>query len=614
MDRFKRVASNAKTMTLRHPKGHEIKVATGALSKAMRDQLMALPEHFYDGGMSGQDNSVMQDAPPMPGAPQPIVINVGGQSTPMQSAPLAPSAPPAPLQVNPQAYQMAQNTASLQPQNQRTAAFDPTSQEGQQQIGDQAQDLVYGDAIKSRQNQMDQADTAKSKAQTVLDNYNHLAQRAADMHMPPPPVTSSVLAAQKTLSGDISTSASAPADGVAAPGDAPMSAQLPTVAKQTAFDMGADVEAKALKSGLGQRIAGVNAEANAMGDLGKQNAAINQEQMNAEAELNKKTEMNFKNRLDEGEKFIQAIKDNHIDPNRYMGSLTTGERVQTVIGLILGGIGGGLLHQENAAQKQLNMLIDHDIDAQKNEQSKKMTLFKANMEQFGTEQAATEATRAQMKGYYALKLSQAANNAQSPIQAARAQQAAGQMWQEASTHLGTVARTQAIQEMVRNQQSTGEALNGGQKIEQLKLTGQIDKQEAKELHEELDKARNLISARDNVLSALAQVRELNTVANRLGNPRQTQRQIDLIRGPALEKLVRDSAGRITPESVKLLEPIFSKIMDSDETYRRAVNSVNNLVGRDMHFSRLETHGISYDKQSRFNSTGQKKLQLGPPKI
>lgn len=49
LSRFKRIATDEKTSTLRHSKGHEIKIAHSGLSDKMRDHLNAMPIHAADG-------------------------------------------------------------------------------------------------------------------------------------------------------------------------------------------------------------------------------------------------------------------------------------------------------------------------------------------------------------------------------------------------------------------------------------------------------------------------------------------------------------------------------------------------------------------------------------
>jgi hypothetical protein len=60
-----------------------------------------------------------------------------------------------------------------------------------------------------------------------------------------------------------------------------------------------------------------------------------------------------------------AAEQQGIDPNRYFENRSTGERIMSGIGLILGGIGAGLTGRENVAFKVIDDAIERDIMAQR---------------------------------------------------------------------------------------------------------------------------------------------------------------------------------------------------------------------------------------------------------
>jgi hypothetical protein len=106
---------------------------------------------------------------------------------------------------------------------------------------------------------------------------------------------------------------------------------------------------------------------------------------------------------------IQALVSHpEIDPNRYLGSMGTGQKVMTAIGLLLGGIGAGIAGTENMAMKYLMGAIDKDIEAQKNSLDKKNTIYKANLSMLKDEDQAEDMTRAQMIELAKLRMQQAA--------------------------------------------------------------------------------------------------------------------------------------------------------------------------------------------------------------
>lgn len=72
-----------------------------------------------------------------------------------------------------------------------------------------------------------------------------------------------------------------------------------------------------------------------------------------------------------------------IDANHYMNTMGTGGKIATAIGLILGGMGGGLTHQENPAMKFLQNQIDNDVKSQQANIDNKKTLMGALHQYYG---------------------------------------------------------------------------------------------------------------------------------------------------------------------------------------------------------------------------------------
>lgn len=95
---------------------------------------------------------------------------------------------------------------------------------------------------------------------------------------------------------------------------------------------------------------------------------------------------------------------NNIDPNHVWNSKSTGQKVSTIIGLFLGGIGGGLTHGENPALAMLNKTIDRDIESQKTSLGKQHTLYSMNLQKLQNENAADAATKLQMYNAMQAKL------------------------------------------------------------------------------------------------------------------------------------------------------------------------------------------------------------------
>lgn len=116
----------------------------------------------------------------------------------------------------------------------------------------------------------------------------------------------------------------------------------------------------------------------------------------------------------------KAFLDKKIDPNRYLHNMNTGSKISTAIAMVLGGIGSGLTGQPNVAAQFLQKAIDDDVEAQKNDQSKTLNLWKMNREATGDDLQANLATQNQLLSIAKVKALQAAAGAQGPLAQQRA--------------------------------------------------------------------------------------------------------------------------------------------------------------------------------------------------
>lgn len=117
--------------------------------------------------------------------------------------------------------------------------------------------------------------------------------------------------------------------------------------------------------------------------------------------------------------FQKAIEDKKIDPNRVYHNMNTGQKVLAGIGLILGGFSGAA-SQANPVAQMIHDAISKDIDAQKNDQSQTMSLWKMNREEYGNDLAANLVTQNQILKVAEVQLNQAASAAKGPMAAAAA--------------------------------------------------------------------------------------------------------------------------------------------------------------------------------------------------
>lgn len=103
---------------------------------------------------------------------------------------------------------------------------------------------------------------------------------------------------------------------------------------------------------------------------------------------------------------LKNIMDNKVDPNRYMHNMSTGSKIIAGIAMVLGGAGAGR-NGVNLAAQHIDSLIQRDIDAQVNDQSKNMSLYKMNREHANDEVQARLMTQNQMMTMVQAKLAMA---------------------------------------------------------------------------------------------------------------------------------------------------------------------------------------------------------------
>lgn len=184
-----------------------------------------------------------------------------------------------------------------------------------------------------------------------------------------------------------------------------------------------------MEAGFEQEQKANQAEAKAIADQGTQevNAIADFQKQTAALPSNNDLVNQHKAKDDEFEK---SIRDNKIDPNRFLHSMSTAGKIGAGLALILSGAGAGLSHQPSLAADMLGKAIDRDIDAQKTDQSNTMNLWKMNREQLGNELAANLATQNQLMVGVKSKLASAAASAKGPLAQANAQKLNAQIDQK----------------------------------------------------------------------------------------------------------------------------------------------------------------------------------------
>jgi hypothetical protein len=260
----------------------------------------------------------------------------------------------------------------------------------------------------------------------------------------------------------------------------------------------------------------------------------------------------------------------------------------------------------------LNKNIDRDIEGQRANLGKSENLLSANMKQFGNLRDATDMTKVMQMDIVKNQIAQAAATAQGPLAQARAQQAIGQIDQQIAPIMSQMAMRKSLLSAAPGQESQAD-MDPSMKIRALSMSGFIPKEQVEPMMKQLQSAEDMSKQKDNVMGVFDKLSQINTVGNRITSPIQTSKQVNALRESELGKLVKESEGRITPTDVEMLRGLFPAPGDSQETSMMKRNQMNKFLSEKMNFPQLKAYGIS-PGASRFASSGEKKIQLGAPKL
>jgi len=202
----------------------------------------------------------------------------------------------------------------------------------------------------------------------------------------------------------------------------------PVSSVQKGSDTNALPQAIGSNSGLEQQVQGIQAAAEAQSWLGEKEGNLIGETLAKPAMNVTQNDIIQANQKKLG-KLEQAYNDKVIDPNSYFAHQSTPSKILSAVGMLLSGAGSATTGQPNYAMEAINRAVEADIDAQKNDQSKRLNLWKMNQEALGSNLAANLATQNQMYTGLKYRIDQAASQFKGPFAQSQALQAKGQIQQ-----------------------------------------------------------------------------------------------------------------------------------------------------------------------------------------
>ena len=330
----------------------------------------------------------------------------------------------------------------------------------------------------------------------------------------------------------------------------------------------------------------------AIADEAKAQKNLSHEQIRADADniiatqgLQKEHAMKLAELQKERAALQKDVQDGHIDPQHYLNSRTTGQKISQAIGLFLGGIGSGLAGGENPAVKFIDSEIDRDIAAQKANLGKKENLLSAFQHQFGNLEDATKMTRVFMNDQLASRLHREAARANDPIVAARAQQMIQQKELENMQLTSAVAQNQAQRKMNER------ALQSGN-IEAAIPSLVPDKGQQKQVLEAYGAAKNLAENKKNVMAAFDKANEENTIVGRISHGFSQPASVTSF-GPLLFSALHDSLGRVNIQEVHMMQELLPQPGDAPGKVAEKRKAMEQFLEQKQaaHETILKAHGI-----------------------
>lgn len=546
LKKFKKISSDAKTTTIQHPAGHKITIAHSALDAKTRNALHDLPS-YADGG-----------------------------------------------EVKPQEPVIVDKDKAKQIQDSFKGALG----------------FADGGDVPDQSQQSDQT----QQPQGVNININAQPQQPLPMAAPSQPMPAPQLPLPTPMQPPIPMATqqdSGPTTPTQAPTTiTPQNNVPPSVNPMAGLPAndpyGFGQQYQNVQSGIQQQKAGILGEAQAQGQLGQQQAKIEQESQQQQQGVVNKYNQTIDDYTKEQQAFQQDIANNHVDPKHYFSDMSTGQKIGNAIGLIMGGIGGGILHQENPALKYMNQQIDRDVQAQKDNMNKTQNLMSANSSRFKNVEDATMMTKVMLTDIAASKAREAAATAQDPIAKYRAMQLNGDLLKQ---NAGLIQQG-AARAILTQGMGTGQVPNRDPAT-MIKVLAPEGEQAG--LFKELKSAQDMSKGKDNLLGAFDQLNGLNTVGNRVAHLGFEPAKVNAIRDPLLAQLVEDSEGRITPQDTEMIKSLFPSPGDAPDTLSVKRNQLNKFIGEKMNFPSLQYYGFN-PNAGRYTSTGEKKIKLGAPVV
>jgi len=207
---------------------------------------------------------------------------------------------------------------------------------------------------------------------------------------------------------------------------------------------GAFAEAEGtFRQGLGQAKQGELQKAEAVGQLGKEQAQQYQQSIDSQQHAQNMFQQQYGALDQERKAHIQDIQNGYVDPEKYWDNHS---KIATGIGMILAGFNP--TSNPNAAINFFKTQMDQNLQAQAKNLDAKNNLLSANLHQFGNLHDAAAMTRIQMQDALSAQMAKAAAANASPVAKAQAEATIGHLNMDASQQLQQFAMRKMMMDIM----------------------------------------------------------------------------------------------------------------------------------------------------------------------
>ena len=565
LSQFKKVKEDHAFTTLKHAKGHEVKIAHAALDKNHQKQLKKLPMALAEGGeIKDPYTSIKKE-----NYKKPLKFAQGGEA-PGESD---------------EEYKARLNKTLT-----RNTEDAPTPELVKDDTKREEGTSALAGAFKADGGEVteDNTDDSSQPQAPVTINLNTAGQPTAniDPSQLNPKAVQQPLPSQQATQQPI-TQQSAQQQPVTSPSD-PYGVQ----AQQEALQKGIAMQMSAQDLGAG----GVQKLAKAQSDILQQQIAQQNQQLQT-------AQQHYNDYNSDANMIVKNIQDQKIDPSRVWNDKSTVGKIGTVIGLALGGLSAGWNRTENPALKLFNQQVEQDLEAQKANLGKQQNLLSALNQHYGNQVEADNMFKVIQGQQIASMIDQAGAQAKTPQAQAAAMQAKGQILSQNAQVLGHMAAQKTALSGIGGSQQ--QQMDPAQAVPFL-----VPPDQQKEVFKEISQAQNASKNKDAFLQAFDKADSENTVLGRLTRAGFTPPSIKAMNMLSLP-LIHDLEGRVNEYEQKTVQDNMPQPGDKESTVAAKRKAMEDFFDQKMAAPTAKGFGIDLGK---FQSTAPKQQEQQQPEV